>query len=260
MKFYIRGGIGDLLQHYSFIKENLDEEYLVHMHFKNAKTIFDQIGAFNCSFYEFQNADSLNQQTNSIINQFIGIDENKIFQTPRNFYSNFDFGFQSNIKAEKLINSFKTKKKIIGIHPFRSGFALSVYSNFDLPAKIIPLSITKEIISDDNNYLVFGSKKELYDYGLEESDNIKLVSFDNIFDSLNTVKYCNKLIGVDSCFKSMSSMQKIHTICLIGDFPDQTRDEYFIKKYEQDKIMKVFKTKNEIEDSNKIIEFFKLNT
>ena len=102
MKFYIRGGIGDFLQHYSFIKENLDKQYLVHMHFKNAKTIFDQIGAFNCSFYEFQNVDSLNQQTNSIINQFIGIDENKIFQTPRNFYSNFDCNSRNLTLIEKF--------------------------------------------------------------------------------------------------------------------------------------------------------------
>ena len=43
MKFYIRGGIGDLLQHYSFIKENLDKQYLVHMHFKNVKQIFDEM-------------------------------------------------------------------------------------------------------------------------------------------------------------------------------------------------------------------------
>ena len=66
MKFYIRGGIGDLLQHYSFIKENLDKQYLVHMHFKNVKQIFDEIGALNCSFYEFEDANSLNQQTNFI--------------------------------------------------------------------------------------------------------------------------------------------------------------------------------------------------
>lgn len=259
MKFYIRGGIGDFLQHYSFIKKNLDKQYLVHMHFKNAKQIFDEIGALNCSFYEFEDANSLNQQTNFIINQIIAIDNEKIFETPRSFYSDFNFGHEANIKAEELIKSFKTNKKIIGIHPFRSGFALSVYKNFDLPAKSIPFSIVKEIINENNNYLIFGSKKELVNYELQESDNVKFVCFDNVFHSLSVVKYCDKLIGVDSCFKSMSSMQKIFTICLIGDFSDATRDNYFIKKYEEDKIMKVFKTKNTIEDKDKIIEFIKSN-
>jgi hypothetical protein len=54
-------------------------------------------------------------------------------------------------------------------------------------------------------------------------------------------------------------MQKIKTLCIIGDFQDPIRDSMFIKKYEEDKIMKVFKTKNANEDESKIVQFVKTN-
>jgi len=259
MKFYIRGGIGDLLQHYSFIKNNLDKQYLVHMHFKNAKQIFDEIGALNCSFHEFEDFESLKKQTDAIVNQASNIDKENICETPRVFYSDFNFGDEPNDKAKELINSFESKTNIIGIHPFGSNFSNSLYKYMHLPIKSISVDIVKEIVSDDNNYLIFGSKKEIELYGLQESKNIKFVCFENILHSLSVIKYCSILIGTDSCFKSMSSMQKIKTICIVGDFEDPMRDAYFIKKYEEDKIMKVFKTKNVIEDKHKIIEFIKSN-
>ena len=259
MKFYIRGGIGDLLQHYSFIKENLDKQYLVHMHFKNVKQIFDEIGALNCSFYEFEDFDSLKKQTDAIVNQIVNIDKENICETPRVFYSDFNFGDKPNFKAQELINSFETNRNIIGIHPFGSNFANSLYKYMHLPTKFISTDIIKEIVNNDNNYLIFGSEKELNSYGLQESKNVKFACFENILHSLSAIKYCSTLIGTDSCFKSMSSMQKIKTICIIGDFEDPIRDSFFIKKYEEDKVMKVFKTKNTIEDKNKIIEFIKSN-
>jgi len=259
MKFYIRGGIGDFLQHYEFIKNNLDKQYLVHMHFKNAKSMFDDLGINNCLFYEFNNAASLLEQTDLIIKKFIESDNDKIFETPRSFYSSFDFGYNLNLNGNDLVKSFTATRNIIGIHPFRSDFAGSVYEEHNLPAKIIPVNVIKQIINNDNNYLIFGSKKELANYGLEEKENIKFVCFENILHSLCTVKHCSLLIGLDSCFKSMSSMQKIKTLCIIGDFQDPIRDSMFIKKYEEDKIMKVFKTKNANEDESKIVQFIKTN-
>jgi len=259
MKFYIRGGIGDLLQYYKFINNNLDKEYLVHMHFKNAKQIFDEIGALSCSFYEFEDIESLNKQTDAIVNRVHNIDKENIYDTPRAFYSEFNFGYDANKSAEDLVNSFPVKKDIIGIHPFRSGFALSVYDSFNLSAKIIPIDLINKIITSNYNYVIFGSEKELTNYGLQESDNVKFASFKNILHSLSAVKHCKTLIGLDSCFKSMSSMQRINTICIIMDFEDPVRDAYFIKKYEEDKIMKIFKTKNIVVDKDKIIKFIKSN-
>lgn len=258
MKFYIRGGIGDLLQHYEFIKDNLDKEYLVHMHFKNARSIFDQIGAFNCLFYEFDDAISLSEQTNSIFKDFIDNNKDTVYETPRSFYCDFDFGQEANLNASNLVNSFKTKNPIIGIHPFRSDFANSVYSSYNLPAKIISSNLIKRIMNKQNNYLIFGSEKELLNYGLQETENVKFVSFQNILHSLSVVKHCSYLIGLDSCFKSMSSMQKIKTLCIIGDFNDAIRDAMFIKRYEEDGVMKVLRINNQ-ENEDKIINFIKQN-
>jgi hypothetical protein len=255
MKFYIRGGIGDLLQHFWFIKNYPQAEYIVHSHFKGVKQIFDHAGATNCSFYQFDDMDSHNSQVDAIKEVHAKENQNDIQETPRAFYSSFDFGEEANLAAENLANSFSSKKDIIGIHPFRSGFATSVYNEFNLPAKIIPLQLTKNIISNNYNYLIFGSPKELSNYGLEESENVKFVSFDNILYSLSAVKYCKTLIGLDSCFKSMSSMQKINTICIIGDFPDEIRDLMFVNQYAKDGVMKVFKTKN-INDDQEAIEKF----
>ena len=259
MKFYIRGGIGDFLQSYQFVKNNLDKEYIVSMHFKNAKFVFDEIGASNCVFYDFEDLHSLTEQTNSIIDLFLRKNKEQIHQTPRSFYDTFNFGQEANLNAEKTINSFETKKEIIGIHPFRSDFANYVYNQFEMPAKILPADLIKEIIDENKNYLIFGSEKELLSYELKESKNIKHICFKNIFHSLSTVKYCSALIGLDSCFKSMSSMQKIKTLCIIGDFEDATRDDFFIKKYVDDKIMKVYKTKNVNKEKEEIIKFIKIN-
>jgi len=256
---YIRGGLGDFLQYYDYIINNPSEQYLIHMHYKNAKLIFDQLGIYNCFYYEFENIFSLAKQTEFIVKNLIQMENFKIYETPRAFYSKFNFGIESNLTAENLVNSFSNKKPIIGIHPFRSSFANSVYEIKNLPARIIPLSITKKIINNNNNYLIYGSKKELLEYGMQQEENIKFVCFDNILDSLSTVKYCSSLIGLDSCFKSMSSMQKINTLCIIADCEDEIRDSMFIKKYEEDKVMKVFKTKNIEQNQNEIIDFIKNN-
>ena len=259
MKFYIRGGIGDLLQSLWFVCNYPEKEYVVHTHFKKTKEIFDYLGIKNTYFYQFDDLESHNEQIDLILKDHGENSTKNIQECPRAFYSSFAFGKEADEASTKLVNSFKENKDIIGIHPFRSGFALSVYASFDLPARTIPLSITKEIINSDNNYLIFGSKEELSNYGLEESDNIKFVSFDNILHSLNTVKYCSKLIGVDSCFKTMSSMQKISTICLIGDFPDQTRDAFFINQYVNDGYMKVMKVKDITVEHDQIVSFIKEN-
>lgn len=257
MKYYIRGGVGDILQSLWFIKTYPEKEFIVHTHYKAAKEIFSHFGAKNAHFYEFDDLESHNTQVDFIKEDHAKESQKDITDVPRAFYSEFNLGFEADEAARKLIESFEVKKDIIGIHPFRSGFAQSVYDDFNLPAKELPVEITKSIVNENNNYLLFGSRNELLQYGIPESKNIKFVSFNNIIYSLATVKHCKTLIGLDSCFKSMSSMQKVKTICVIGDFNDPTRDQYFINRYVEDGIMKVFKTKNIKNDEAEIISFIK---
>lgn len=255
MKFYIRGGIGDLLQHFWFIKNYPNKEYIVHCHFDGAKDVFDYLGVANCSFYKFKDMESHNSQVDVIKADHAPENQSDIQETPRSFYSDLDFGDAANKAAEDLINSFSSKKDIIGIHPFRSAFATSVCEEFNLPVKKIPVELINGIINSNFNYIVFGSAKELSEYGLQESENVKFVSFDNILHSLSTVKYCKILVGSDSCFKSMSSMQRITTICILGDYPDPIRDTMFINQYVKDGVMKIFKTKDIDADKEDIKKF-----
>jgi len=259
MKFYIRGGIGDFLQSLWFVRAYSHKDYIIHTHFKKAKEFYDHFGIKNTSFYPFSDSASHDAQVDVIVKEQGENSTKNIQETPRAFYSAFDFGEEADEIAQKLVDSFKEKKNIIGIHPFRSGFALSVYDSFNLPAKIIPLSIVQSVINSDNNYLIFGSKQELANYGLSESDNVKFASFDNILHSLNLVKFCSNVLGVDSCFKTMSSMQKISTVCLIGDFPDQTRDAFFINQYVNDGYMMVMKIKDMQAEHDQVLSFIKDN-
>lgn len=260
MKYYIRGGVGDILQSLWFIKTYPEKEFIVHTHYKGAKEIFSHFGAKNAHFYEFDDLESHNTQVDFIKEDHAKESQKDITDVPRAFYSEFDLGFEADETARKLIESFEVKKDIIGIHPFRSGFAQSVYDDFNLPAKELPVEITKSIINENNNYLLFGSRTELLQYGIPESENVKFVSFNNIIHSLATVKYCKTLIGLDSCFKSMSSMQRINTICIIGNFNDPTRDSMFINQYQKDGVMKVYKANNIEKEKKEILEFINNNS
>lgn len=259
MKYYIRGGVGDILQSLWFIKTYPEKEFIVHTHYKAAKEIFSHFGAKNAHFYEFDDLESHNTQVDFIKEDHAKESQKDITDVPRAFYSEFHLGFEADEAARKLIESFEVKKDIIGIHPFRSGFAQSVYDDFNLPAKELPVEITKSIINENNNYLLFGSRGELLQYGIPESKNVKFVSFNNIIHSLATVKYCKTLIGLDSCFKSMSSMQRINTICIIGNFNDPTRDSMFINQYQKDGVMKVYKANNIEKEQKEISEFINNN-
>ena len=118
----------------------------------------------------------------------------------------------------------------------------------------MPLEIVKKIITDDHNYIIFGSKEELSSYGLEACDNVLLTDM-QMPSCLETVKLCSKFIGTDSCFKTMSSMSRIPTYCLLGDFKDPTRDSYFINQYEKGLVMKVFRFKNLESEKENVINF-----
>jgi len=252
MKIYVRGGVGDILQSWWYIHNNKDDEYIVHSHYKNVKEIFDYLGAKNVSYYNFSDMESHNDGVDAILKDFGQEIQQQTKDIPRAFYSSFAFSFQDEELSLSAFESFEKDQYTVGIHPFRSDFAQSVYKDHNLPCSILPLEVAKSVIEEDKNYLIFGRSQELSDYGLEEPSNVKFVSFPSILTSLNTIKYCKKFIGLDSCFKSMSSMQRIPTLCVIGDFPDNTRDVMFIDQYVKDSVMTVIKTKNTTEDQEYI--------
>lgn len=257
MKFYVRGGIGDFLQCSWFIANNKTKEFIVHTHFKQAESFFKSLGAENSFFYYFDNIEEHDAQIDKIIQNHGENSTTNIRECPRTFYSDIDFSQESKEKAKSFVEKFQNNNPVIGIHPFGSSFSSDTYSKFNLPPKYIPSDVINNIISDEFNYVIFGSASELENYGVNQSKNVAHTNMD-VESCLELVKLCHKFIGTDSGFKTMSSMSRIPTICVLGDFNDETRDQYFINQYEKDGGMKVFRLKNIEEQKDDLINFLKI--
>ena len=256
MKFYVRGGVGDFLQSSWFITGNPNQEFIIHTHFHGAEEFFKSFNLTNAHFYYFNNIEEHDSQIDKILENHGENSTTNIRECPRAFYSQINFPKENQEKALAFSERFKNKKPIIGIHPFGSFFCSDTHSKFDLPPKYLPAEIVSKIISDDFNYIIFGSQSELEAYPIKESDNVLHTDTD-IVSSLELVKLCSKIIGTDSCFKGMAIMSKIPTFCILGDFQDPMRDKMFINQYEQDKILKVFRYKNISESSSDIVSSIK---
>lgn len=256
MKFYLRGGVGDFLQTLWFVSNNPNEEYIIHTHFPKTKEFFSSFGIENVHVYIFDTISEHDSQVDLIVNNHGENSTQNIREVPRAFYSTISFEENTQQEADNLVKTFHSEKPIIGIHPFGSKFANKVHSDFNLPIKFIPADTIKALICDDFNYLIFGSKNELDSYGLNESNNIKFVCFEDILKSLACVKHCCKFLGVDSGFKTMSSNSRIPTFVLLGDFKDAIRDSMFINQYEKDGVMKVYRLKNFDLEKTEILNFF----
>lgn len=259
MKFYVRGGIGDFLQCLPAAMANPSKEYYIHTHYSKAKEFFNEFGLENTKIFNFKNSQEHDEQIDVILSDRNPKVTTNFAECPRILYSRLGFAQEIQDQVDSHIN-FGNDNPIIGIHPFGSDFSKNVYSKFNLPVKFIPAEIINSIIDNDtnkqNNYLIFGSSKDLENYNLQSSENVRFVCFDNILTSLACVPKCKKFLGTDSCFKTMSSMNEIPTYCLVGDFDDQTRDAYFIDQYVNDGVMKVFKFKDIGNQKDEILKFF----
>jgi hypothetical protein len=258
MKFYVRGGVGDFLQCSWFIQNNKTKEFIVHTHFKEAESFFKNLNAENVFFYYFDTIEEHDKQIDKILENHGENSTTNIRECPRSYYSNINFSQQFKDEAESFIKKFSNKKPIIGIHPFGSNFSCDTYSRFNLPIKYLSPEIVSEMISENYNYIIFGSKSQLESYGIPQSENILHTDI-SIESCLELVKLCCKFFGTDSCFKTMSSMSRIPTYCVLGDFEDTIRDQFFINQYEKDNVMKVFRFKDAYSEKNKLIDFLKLN-
>jgi hypothetical protein len=259
MKIYIRGGIGDFLQCLPALLAKPAEEYYIHTHYSKATEFFAQFGIENIKTFLFKNSQEHDEQIDIILSDCDPKATTNFAECPRILYSQLEFSKDIQDQVDSFVN-FANNNPIIGIHPFGSDFSKNVYSKFNLPIKLIPAEIVSSIINNDANkqynYLIFGSNKDLENYNVQSSENVRYVCFDNILASLACVSKCKKFLGTDSCFKTMSSMNEIPTYCLVGDFDDQTRDAYFIDQYVNDGVMKIFKFKNIENQKDEILKFF----
>jgi len=235
---------------------NPNQEFIIHTHFLGAEEFFKTFNLTNAHFYYFNNIEEHDSQIDKILENHGENSTANIRECPRAFYSQISFPKEYQEKASAFVEKFKDKKPIIGIHPFGSFFSSDTHSKFDLPLKYLPSEIVSEIMSDDFNYVIFGSQSELESYPIKECGNVLHTNTD-ISTSLELVKLCSKVIGTDSCFKGMAVMSKIPTFCILGDFQDPLRDKMFINQYEQDKVLKVFRYKNINESSKDVVASIK---
>jgi hypothetical protein len=248
-KNYICGGIGDFLQVYPYIINNLEEKYIIHSHFKDAKKFFNFLPEKNSEYIFFSDIKELNLQKIEIFNnenEEIKIVERKYF---------YDFPVSKEIE-EDIKNKFTKNLKIIGIHPFGSKFANEYANSNNLVIKYIDPEIIYESIDNKINYLIFGTKEELENYNFYEKENVKFICYNDILSSLSAVKLCDLFIGTDSCFKNAACINKIKTFCILGDYKDDFRDLFFIKPYTEERVLDIFQI-NKNTNQNEIKQYIR---
>lgn len=248
--FYCGGGLGDMLQFSNFIADNIGSTYIVHSHFKNIKNFLVNFNLQKCYSLEYSSNEERIDQLKFLSSRY------EITNTKRDIF------FSDKVKKiifKKQQNNFKNKNlKTVGLHPFGSSFGRDFYKKYGIPSKEIPESVVIDILGNPNfNFLVFGSKNEISSLPIKEKENIKFVSYENIFDSLSCVLKCDLMLASDSCFKTCASMLRIKTICVIADFDDSIRDNFFINPYVSEGVMKIIRNDESEICASRILNFFK---
>lgn len=232
-KILLNGGIGDFLQFIPYLisPEASNDEVYVSTHQRDVASLFQSLGLSVKQYLYFE---SIDEQT--IVNQKIKA-IGDIQEPPRtNYFKTNPFSAKSNV--------FSNLNKVIGIHVGGSSYSINIQESLDLPAKNIPDDILKYICSLDYNILIFGSKAETTLLGINDSENIKVISEDNVYDSLSYVEQCDAFVGSDSAFKTLSVMLKIPTLVWLGDYQDNFRDRTFITPYVSAGIMETYRYTN----------------
>ena len=226
MSYAVKGGIGDFLQCLPFMLSRPDDGYYVSTHYNDATLFFKRLG--------------------------IDVREVPLGKMPDVLECPRQMFFDEN-PFPTVLPIFSGARPVIGVHLGASSYSLSVEERFGFPRKSLPRSFLKGLVSPHYNFLVFGSPKELENLGA--IDGVSLVWADNIIRSLSHVAECSALIGSDSAFKTMSSMLRIPTIVLMGDYRDDHRDKRFINPYVREGAMSVFRYRDLTFEVNEAVRF-----
>lgn len=232
----VNGGIGDFLQFIPYLlsPEASSFDVYVSTHQQGVADLFSALKIPVIKFFYFESTDEQN-----IINQEIN-KINGIQQPPRtNYYKSNPFPTKPKI--------FSSDHKVIGVHLGGSSYSINIQKSLGIPTKNIPSIILDYLHSLNYNILVFGSKYELSLLQVNNSETIKLISEDSIYDSLSYIEQCDAFVGSDSAFKTLSAMLKIPTLVWMGDYKDEFRDRTFITPYVLAGIMETYRYTNLLE-------------
>lgn len=234
----LNGGIGDFLQFIPYLLSPEASGHAVYVatHQRGVENLFSTLKIPVIKYFYFSNTDEKNI-INQELNRISGIQ-----QPPRAHY------FKSNPFPTKP-HIFSSSNKVIGVHLGGSSYSINIQKSLGIPTKNIPSNILEFLHSLNYNILVFGTKSELSSLKISNSENIKLISEDRIYDSLSYVAKCDAFVGSDSAFKTLSAMLKIPTIVWLGDYKDEFRDRTFITPYVTAGTMEVYRYTNLLESS-----------
>jgi len=207
---FLRGGIGDLLLRLDNI--NQKEFYILLSHFTQAA---DLIKPYTSNFeYVFMDV-----PIGSIANG----------EVEPVTYPTLKISGESLQKAKQNLSN----KKIIGIHPIGSYLSRVCDASIDRPQKFMTDYFIKGVENsfnkEDFECILFCAPNEISQF---KHLGIKIVSEPNIWDCFAYISCCDLVIAVDSAVKSVSAIQHIPTIVLLGDYEDPYRD-IFIKPYKE---------------------------
>lgn len=207
---FLRGGIGDILIRLGNIIP--EEYYVVISHYTDASKLVEKYTANFQYIYMHTPIGQMDLEVSPMYYHKLRIPESSI------------------IKAKKLCPK---KKHRIGIHPIGSKLSLVVDYHSSRPQKYIPPIFIENLLKEFNNkdieFILFCAKDEVE---LFNKLPIKIVSEDNIWDTIAVVNTCDIVLGVESAIKTVSSMLNIPTIVLLGDYEDSYR-KYFIDPYKE---------------------------
>jgi len=231
-QYYCRGGIGDCLQSLPAAIEV--KEIDLYSHFKDANKIFEKFGVKINRFEKFED--------------ILGLHALFLVGEPlrREFYPQ--------IELPSPPSMLKKTSKIIGIHVEGSSFANSTWEARQQPGKNLSRRFVTSLVPrlnekyPDATIYFFCSPERTFEVGGMAASccntEFYVISFEDIWDSLASVQYCDFVLGSDSCIKTMANILKIPTLVFVGNYDDPFRDEYFIKPYVEDGRMKVIKYSN----------------
>lgn len=232
----INGGVGDFLQHLSFMLEHPKENYVVVTHFGKAKEFFKALNIHVKRIYFYKNGD----QHRHIKSQLRKNTES--FLCPREIF------FKKNPFKHTKLPHFK-RKPVIGFHMNTSN-----QTGGKLDKKFV-LKLIKTLLDKKMTVVLFGTQNELNALDLKNYPHLIHASRKNIISNLSLVKFCDLVIGAESVFKTMSSMSKIQTLVYHADNNNHFRDRVFINPYIKAGVMTVYKYKALEKEIDSAIDF-----
>jgi Tfp pilus assembly protein PilF/ADP-heptose:LPS heptosyltransferase len=226
----VRGGIGDFLQCLPFMLAHPERNYVVMSQFSAAEAFFQTFGI------EANFGDTIsNLDDNATADRLL--QHIRAASCPRAPF--FAGGVALPLKSVTRV--FSGKRPVLGIHLGGSEFSVGAQKKLGLVSKVLPVGVVHSFTNSGYDILLFGTRREIAELGIVETDHLRFVCDPDATISLAHVAQCQAFVGSDSAFKTMAAMLRIPTVVWIGDYRDDFRDQTFIDPYVKAGVMATYR-------------------